>query len=177
MDATLKSLTGEKISHLDELGNIAEDYRHHQRLGTPGTDISFPGVYLKWYNLRHPEVEISQELLQESRDFLQAEVENGNLSFDNQLGFIILHHCNSVVFLIVSTWHNTNELWKTLYMKDLVKGGDFRLFEAEGYIPAFCVWELAPVWHESLAWSRYLYSKRDEEAKYAYINERFDGLV
>jgi hypothetical protein len=177
MDVILKSLTGEELPDLGELGNIAGAYRHHQRLATPGTDISFPGVYLKWYNLRRPEVEISQELVQESRDFLQLEVENGKLRFDNQLGFVILHHCSSVVFLIVSTWHNTNELWKTLYMKDLENGGDFQLFEAEGYVPAFCVWELAPVWHESLAWSRYLYSKRNEEAKYAYLNDRLEGLV
>ena len=36
---------------------------------------------------------------------------------------------------------------------------------------------MAPVWHEQQAWVRYLLSTRDENAKVAYVNDRFSGLV
>jgi len=39
------------------------------------------------------------------------------------------------------------------------------------------VWELAPVWHERHAWTRFLSSDRGDQAKLAYINDRFSGLV
>ena len=41
----------------------------------------------------------------------------------------------------------------------------------------FCVWELGPVWHERHAWVRFLSSPRDNAAKLAYINDRFEGQV
>ena len=117
------------------------------------------------------------ELMQASRSFLQAEAESGSLNIDGQLGFIELHHCTIVAFLIVATWNNDNELWQTPYTIDLTREDVFHLAEAQdgNHRPIFCVWELAPVWHERQAWVRYLRSRRDEQAKYIYVNDRFRG--
>jgi len=42
---------------------------------------------------------------------------------------------------------------------------DFALWPRDGmHKPAFCVWELMPVWHENKSWERFLVSARDEAA-------------
>jgi hypothetical protein len=41
----------------------------------------------------------------------------------------------------------------------------------------YCVWELAPIWHERHAWVRFLSSERDVAAKQAYLEDQFSGLV
>jgi hypothetical protein len=100
------------------------------------------------------------------------------LQFAQDLGFVLLHRAGSVLLLMIMTWRNTNEIWESVYVKDLTQDTDYRLQEFEGsHRGTFCVWELAPVWHERHAWARLLASQRDEEAKLAYINDRFSGLV
>jgi hypothetical protein len=167
----------EAIPHLGELGNVVpEGYAYSQKLVTPGQDLSLPNVYLKWYDIRPPEVEITHEQLAESRAFVAAEVER--LKFAGELGFVLLHRAGPVLLLLLTTWRNTNELWESVYVKDVAR--------SEGYAPVtfetshrgtFCVWELGPIWHERHAWVRFLSSRRDLEAKLAYVNDRFSGLV
>ncbi|MEP7291924.1 MAG: hypothetical protein ABI835_09075, partial [Chloroflexota bacterium] len=48
---------------------------------------------------------------------------------------------------------------------------------ASSHRGTYCVWELGAVWHERHAWVRFLSSKRDQEAKLAYITDRFSGRV
>jgi hypothetical protein len=65
-----------------------------------------------------------------------------------------------------------------VYVKDVTRSGAYQLLEFEtSHRGSFCVWELGPVWHERHAWVRFLSSKRDAEAKLAYLNDRFSGLV
>jgi len=45
-------------------------------------------------------------------------------------------------------------------LDQVVIGTDFYFL----IVPAFCVWELVPVWHEQQAWKRFLESARDEAA-------------
>jgi hypothetical protein len=166
------------IPHLSRLGAIPTQFQHYDKLVTIGDDLSLPNAYLKWYDMRRPEVEMPATLIQESREFLLAEVAAGRLDIDGQLGFVELHHCTSVAFLLVCGWNNENELWEAPYIKDLTSPGVFAPFEARSGIDRamFCVWELAPVWHERQAWVRYLRSDRDEDAKYTYLADRFVGV-
>ena len=167
----------ETIPHLERLGNVVpKGYIYYQKMVTPGEDISLPRAYLKWYALRHLDAEIPQELVEETRAFVAAEVER--LKMQDELGFVLLHECRPALLLMIMTWRNTNEIWESVYAKDMRR--------AEGYQPTtfetshrgtFCVWELGPVWHERQAWTRFLASKRDEAAKLAYVNDRFSGLV
>lgn len=178
LNAQLDMPIVENVPQISQLGNVSTAYNHHLRLVTPGADLSLPRAYLKWYDIRRAEVSISPALRQESREFLAAESKAGRLALKNELGFVMLHQCDTVVFLFVDTWRNENELWKTLYYKDLVNGGGFQPHVFEGsHLPAFCVWELTAVWHEREAWSRYLFSERDDAAKYAYLNDRYSGLL
>jgi len=135
---------------LDRLGNIPADYKHHQRLVTPGPELSLSGAYLKWYDIHRSELTITPELIQESRDFLQTEADGERLNLENQLGFVLLHRCDTVVFLFVNTWRNINELWNVVYFKDLTNVVSFQPVLKEGHAPAFCIWEMAPMnWQRS----------------------------
>jgi len=167
----------QKTPDLGNLGNIPQEYEHHQRLVTPGLALSLGDAYLKWYDIHRSELSITEELIQESRSFLQAEVQAGRLNIQNELGFVLLHRCDSVVFLFMNTWRNLNELWNIVYFKDLTNDGTFQPVLKEGHAPAFCVWEMAPIWHERQAWDRYLYSKRSEADKSAYLSDQLTSLV
>ena len=95
------------------------------------------------------------------------------------LGFVILHRCGAgFYFLLVSTWRNNNELWETVLYKNGDAMADFALFPRdESHKPTFCVWELAPVWHEKQAWERFLNSARDELAAQAWLEDRYAGAA
>jgi hypothetical protein len=165
------------IPNLASLGNVVPDgYPYYQKLVTPGEDLSLPNVYFKWYDIRRPDVAIAPELVAESRAFVASESQRLNINGD--LGFVLLHHCGSVLLLLVQTWRETNEIWESTSMKDLTRPGGYQpITYPNGHRGAFCVWELGPVWHERNAWVRFLSSPRDTQAKLAYINDRFTGLV
>ncbi len=169
----------ETIPHLDSLGNIVPDgYQYRQKLATPGADLSLTHAYLKWYNIRLPDLDIAQEHIEESRAFLAAEAAAGRLNIAGDLGFVLLHLCGPVLLLLIQTWRSTNEIWESIYTKDLTRPGSYQPLRFEGsHRGTFCVWELGPIWHERNAWVRFLSSRRDEAAKLAYINDRFSGLI
>ena len=97
------------------------------------------------------------------------------MPLSDDLGFVILHRCGpDFYFLITCTWRNDNELWETVWAKTGDADAAFSPWPAAGtHRPAFCVWELGAVCHERLAWSRYLGSERDADARQAYLE---DGL-
>ena len=167
----------EGIPDLGAFGNVVpEEYAYTEKLVTPQQDLRLPNAYLKWYDIHPPEVEITQEQLAESRAFVAAAAQR--LKFANELGFVLLHRAGPVLLLLLTTWRNTNELWESVYVKDVARPGGYQLLEFEtSHRGTFCVWELGVVWHERHAWVRFLSSKRDEEAKLAYLNDRFSGLV
>lgn len=45
------------------------------------------------------------------------------------------------------------------------------------HLPTFCVWELGPVWHETLVWERFLASARDPAAAQVWFDDCFAGAV
>ncbi|HEV7488403.1 MAG TPA: hypothetical protein VGQ65_22230 [Thermoanaerobaculia bacterium] len=153
--------------------NVPDTYKHYPKRITPNDDLLLGGARLKWYDIHRAESRISDAVQKEARDFLRND---SDLAIDGDLGFVILHRCgDSFFFLIVCTWRNANELWETTYAKD----GDapFALFPKERHKPVFCVWELGAVIHEQQAWTNYLYSARDDEARRAWMADRFRGEV
>jgi hypothetical protein len=159
--------------------NVPDSYEHYPKLIIPGDGLTVAEGHLKWYDIRREEAVISEHVKREARAFLQAEIDGKRLNISGDLGFVILHLCGeSFFFLIVCTWRNTNELWETVYSKDTAAPGPFQLFPSgSAHKPAFCVWELGAVVHEQKAWTEYLYSARNEEARLAWIGDRFRGMV
>jgi hypothetical protein len=167
----------ETIPDLERFGNVVpEGYTYYKKRVTPGEDLSLPNAYLKWYDIGPADVEITQEQVAECRAFVAAEAER--LGFAEELGFILLHRAGPMLLLMINTWRNTNEIWESVYAKDLSQNGGYKPIEfVNSHRGTFCVWELGPVWHERHAWVRFLSSKRDVEAKLEYVNDRFSGLV
>jgi hypothetical protein len=156
-------------------GNVPDSYTHYRKRITPDDDLIAGEAHLKWYDIRRAEAMISDAVKKNARAFLRSEMEAGRLNLQGDLGFVILHLCgDSFFFLIVNTWRNANELWETVYAKE----GDetFKLWPRDdSHKPVFCVWELGAVIHEQKAWTEFLYSARDENARNAWIGDRFTG--
>lgn len=153
---------------------VSSGYRHAPKRVTPGDMIETAGAVLKWYVVYPEDRPVPDEITRLARSYLtRASLEARGL------GFVILHRCgNDFYFLIVCTWRGSNEIWETVFYKD--GGGmiDFELFAREKtHKPTFCVWELAPVWHEQQAWVKFLQSSRDEAAAQVWLDDRYTGAA
>lgn len=167
----------ENMTPLEQLGNVVpEGYMYYEKIITPREDLILPTAYLKWYDLYPDDGEITPEQRAEARACLNKEVEKLNLQ--GELGFVILHRAGTMLLLLLTTWRNTNEMWEAVYTKDVTKAEGYKQQTySNNHYGTYCVWELGAIWHERHAWVRFLSSKRDNEAKLAYINDRFSGRV
>lgn len=165
----------QEIAQIEQLGNVVPvGYRYYPKLVTPRADLHLPTVYLKWYDIYPADAEITPEQLAESRSFLTAEAQK--LKLQDELGFVLLHRAGTALLLLLTTWRNTNEMWESVYVKEIANAEEYRPLLFEGsHRGTYCVWELAPIWHERHAWVRFLSSPRDAAAKLAYIHDRFSG--
>jgi hypothetical protein len=157
---------------------VQADYRHLTKAIASATPIELGDSVLKWYDIA-PECEpVPGPIRALARGTLRGAADSGAIALDDDLGFVILHRCGaSFYFLLVSTWRNDNELWETVWAKDGDASG-FHPWPIEGtHRPTFCVWELGAVCHEQRAWSSFLRSERDAEAREAYLHDAFTGEV
>ena len=153
---------------------VKETYAHGPKQVTPGESIETNGAVLKWYALHPQEQPVPDEIEQLARSYLsRVRLEAKGL------GFVILHRCgNDFYFLIVSTWRGNNEAWETVFYKNGEAMADFALWPRDGmHKPTFCVWELAPVWHETKSWERFLRSARDEAAARVWLRDLYAGAA
>jgi hypothetical protein len=164
------------VSALESVGAVREGYRHVPKGVHPAPPVEAGGAVLKWYDIAEGERPVARAVKGLARSAVDAVAAEQSLA--GELGFVILHRCGeSFYFLIVSTWRNENEAWTTV----LAKAGDeepaFRPWplDGAGHHPAFCVWELRAVCHESGAWSRFLRSGRDASAKKEYLADTYTG--
>jgi len=167
------------IENLAAVGNVVdEDYDHVTKVIIPRPALVLPDAYLKWYDLCRPDQEIRPDVDAEARAFLRAEAAAGRLTISGDLGFVIDHLSGEHVhLLLVFTWRGNNEMWESVYYKDVRDGEPFRLGPQGTHRAAICVWEFGAVAHEHLAWTRYLRSGRDEQAKRAYVESQFAGEI
>jgi hypothetical protein len=158
---------------------VGLDYLHATKTIRPAHTIGAGDAVLKWYDIALADGPVPPEIQVLARGTVLAAVDGEAIDLgDDDLGFVILHRCgDSFYFLLVSTWRNENELWQSVWAKsedDLT----FRPWLLSGtHRPTFCVWELGAVWHEQQAWSRYLRSARDDDARTAYLRDSYAGDV
>ncbi|MEU4761919.1 hypothetical protein AB0H12_01615 [Actinosynnema sp. NPDC023794] len=168
------------LSHLAAISNVDADYRHYAKdvIALPDHDLALPDAHLKWYEVREPQDVVDPALREDAKSFLRAEAASGELDISGDLGFAIHHLCRGdFYFLIVCTWRRENEMWETVYIRDVKQHDSFRRLEQGKHREVLCVWEMGALLHEQQAWIRYLYSDRDEQAKIAYLDDRFTGSV
>ena len=157
---------------------VQTGYRHLTKAIVPAPEIELGGSSFKWYDIAPADEPVPGPIRALARGSLRGAVDSGAIALDDDLGFVILHRCGkSFYFLLVSTWRNDNELWETVWAKDGDAAG-FHPWPLEGtHRPTFCVWELGAVCHEQQAWSRFLHSERDADARDAYLHDLFAGEV
>jgi hypothetical protein len=157
----------------NDLG-VRADYRHFPKWTTAGEAVETKGAIFKWYALATKTEPVPEEIDRLAREHLARTPLEAK-----GLGYIILHRCgNDFYFLIVNTWRGNNELWETVFYKENAAMAGFTLWPREAmHKPVFCVWELAPVWHEKAAWERFLLSARDEQAAEAWLHDRYTGAA
>jgi hypothetical protein len=155
--------------------SVAVDYGHIHKVVEAAPLVALPpGSDLKWYNIARSGAVIPAGVQQEAREFLRGEVAAGRLALGDELGFVILHWAGEAFLLIVCTWRNDNELWETCWAN---LGDGFQpIPRDEPHKPTYCVWEMGAVLHEQQAWSRYLFSARDDQAKRAYLADQASGV-
>src|SRR5687767_15768573 len=158
---------------------VQAGYRHLTKEITPAPGIELGESSLKWYDIAPADEPVPGPIRALARGSLRGAVDSGAIELDDDLRFVILHRCGrSFYFLLVSTWRNDNELWETVWAKDGEADPEFRPWPIEGrHRPTFCVWELAAVCHEKVAWSRFLRSPRDEAAKQRYLRSMYEGAA
>jgi hypothetical protein len=157
---------------------VQSGYRHATKTVEPALLIALGDSWLKWYDIAPAEEPVPAPIRALARGTLRGAVDSGAIELDDDLGFVILHRCGEgFYFLLVSTWRNDNELWETVWAKpDDARGFEPWLLEGT-HRPTFCVWELGAVCHEQRAWTRYLRSARDADARDAYLRDTYAGEV
>jgi hypothetical protein len=165
------------MSVLERIGVVRPEYRHISKRVTAAPSIALADAVLKWYEIAPQDAPVPAEIRALAQRDLREASTADSLGLDGDLGFVILHRCGeSFYFLLVATWRNDNELWETVWAKDGDADATFRPWLVAGaHRPTFCVWELAAVCNEQRAWSRFLYSPRDELAKQAYLTSAYEG--
>ena len=167
------------LDNLSAVGNVVdESYDHVTKVIVPRPALALPDTYLKWYDLHRPDQRVRAEVDAEAREFVRAETAAGRLPISGDLGFVIDHLSGEHIhLLLVFTWRGNNEMWESVFYKDLRDGGPFRPLSQGAHRGTICVWEFGAVAHEHLAWTRYLRSARDEAAKREYAESMFSGEI
>jgi hypothetical protein len=159
---------------------VERAYRHNPKEAAPQPSLMLGESILKWYDIAPNDAPVPLATRALARRCLRDAHKAGTLGVgEGGLGFVILHRCDDAFyFLIVSTWRNENELWETVWAKRDESDVFFHPWSSSGtHRPTFCVWELGAVGHEREAWTRYLYSARDEAARRAYLRDSYAGAV
>lgn len=173
------ALHQDRIAHAARFADgIGEGYRHYPKSIKAREPVTSPDVRLKWYDIGFAEFPFDQRLHDEARDFLAHEIDARSFESSGKAGFVVLHDCGEIVFLLVTTWCGSNELWESVYIKRPDLEGTFRPQRVPGdHRPTFCVWEMGVVAHESLAWSRYLSSERGPNDFITWFDDQFTGAI
>ncbi|MFG2043620.1 hypothetical protein [Dactylosporangium sp. NPDC048998] len=157
-----------------ERHRVDPGYTHRPKRLTPGPLLEAAGARLKWYDLAEAGQELRADERAAARDFVVSEARAGALDLTDELGFVVLHRAGLGQLMSVCSWRGNNELWLSIYGR---AEGLFTALPGGAHRPTYCVWEMGAVWHESQAWSRYLYSARDAAARDAYLGDLAAGAV
>lgn len=159
------------MTKTDQITAVDIAYRHYAKTVT-SQGISRPNnSRLKWYDIARNGQEIGVTVRDLAKEFIADQAAATGVPHQNELGFIFLHRCGEgFYFLMLCTWRDANELWKTVYYFDAEKMAKFAPFpQDEAHKGTFCVWEMRVVALEMHAWEQYLMSNRKIEDEESYM--------
>ncbi|PCH48430.1 MAG: hypothetical protein COC23_00220 [Hyphomicrobiales bacterium] len=154
-----------------EVTQVGAAYRHYEKAIRCHGVIHPTNNRLKWYDITRSDQPIEQPIRDLGRDFLSRQTTSVGIPSAQELGFVVLHRCGEgFYFLMLCTWRENNELWKTVFFFEADRMEDFALFpQDEPHKGTFCVWEMAVVSHETQAWTTYLLSDRTDQDAGTYL--------
>lgn len=156
---------------MSEVIQVSPAYRHYEKTIYCHGVIQPANSRLKWYDIARSDQPVEEGIRDLARDFLSRQTTLVGIPSTQELGFVLLHRCGQgFYFLGLCTWRENNELWKSIFYFDAGRSKDFEFFpQAERHKDTFCVWELAVVSHETLAWTTYLLSDRTNQDADTYL--------
>jgi hypothetical protein len=161
---------------LGTVGRIPTSYHLADRLLTARDPLILPGAFLKWYELRQAGETIPECLIREAQTLVTEEITNGRIAVDYGVGFVVLHYATPLTSLIVGSWHENQEFEESHYTRDLASGTPFTRADALDTAPV-AVWDLAPLYQERRAWTRYLFADRHDATRPSYLSEFLRSAV
>ena len=150
---------------MDAVAHVADAYSHYAKEAQFRELLAAGAAEIKLYHLFRPGEPVPEPIAEDARAFLLAEAPAA-LAPEGDHGFAILHRCGADFhFLLLGAWRGSNELWEGVWYRDSGMDGFEPFPPAYGapLRPTFCVWELAIVAQESLAWARFLASPRSRD--------------
>ena len=161
---------------LDHLGNLPATYRHEWKVAAAVGTIVLPRTIFKWYHVHSVGAPVAPGLDAEARAVLLNAAQGGAWSPSYGLNFALLHVASTHAFLIAGVWRGHNELWERGYYKPVGSDDPFKRTELAGEdAPTMCVWELAVLCHERMAWHRYLFSAKTTADKHVWLADTYTG--
>lgn len=162
---------------IDHIGQVPADYQHHHREVRPGAPLMLDRAILKWYAVFRAGEGPEDEFDATARGAIRGLVAAGSFPIHHGAGFVIAHHSTANDYLIVCSWYQTQELWHAILVRPADRSTAFRQEWPSKTSGSFCVWEMAPMWHERNAWERYLWSPRDADARNDWLNDILSGTT
>lgn len=159
------------MNQTSEVTQVSPVYRHYEK-AIRCRGVNHPtNSRLKWYDIARSDQPIEQAIRDLARDFLSRQTTSVGIPSAQELGFVLLHRCGEgFYFLMLCTWRENNELWKTVFFFDVDRMENFSLFpQDKPHKGTFCVWEMAVVAHETQAWTTYLLSDRTDQDADTYL--------
>lgn len=160
-------------NHDKDIGSKAVDeaYLHYEKSIVSHELVNLNSNRMKWYDIAHKDLPIIPSFRNAALKFLEIQAASNGVPNKNELGFILLHRCGEdFYFLMLCTWRDSNELWKTVFYCDTQKMKSFAVFpQDEQHKGTFCVWEMNVVSHESFAWTKFLLSNRNQKDEDLYL--------
>jgi hypothetical protein len=161
---------------LSLLPRMETDYEHEERTVRPGDLLPIRNGLLKWYDVYRDDYPIAMAETASARAFVQAEAATGILAADYGLGHVVHHQSGGGTFLLVGVWRGHNELWERVYIRPTADPeAPWQPESGNLFHPVACVWEMTPIWHERNAWSRFLFSSRDDAALRTFLADQMTG--
>jgi hypothetical protein len=162
---------------LAPIGNVPTEYIHHDRQVEPREPLIVPSGVLKWYNVFDPGNPLFEGLENDSRQFVERFLATGVADLHYGMGLVVLHHSTANDFLFIGSWRGHQEYWQSVFIRNANSQDPWTPIEHGPISPVFCVWEMAPIWHERNAWVTYLKSNRTIEDRRAWLADRLSAIM
>lgn len=170
--------TDTRTLSLGNLGNVPASYVHEWRVAEPQEPLVLPNAVFKWYHVRREGATVPDTMDADARAVITDAMHDGMWNPAYGLNFALLHLSTTHAFLIAGVWRGHQELWERIYYKELAPSSPFKRTDMGGEdAPTACVWEQGVIFHERMAWHRYLFSERTEADKRAWLADTYAGQV